>query len=68
MTCQRNICHNFFSNRQNDPLGNTANDINSVLGNYHNIGGNDYLAADFSQYMVRDDYGNGRAVSYGFLA
>ena len=37
----------FFSNRQNDPLGNTANDINSVLGNYHNIGGNDYLAAVF---------------------
>lgn len=37
----------FFSNRQNDPLGNTANDQNTVLGNYHSIGGNDYLAALF---------------------
>ena len=37
----------FFSNRQNDPLGNTANDKNTVLGNYHEIGGNDYLAAVF---------------------
>ena len=37
----------FFSNRQNDPLGNTADDINTVAGNYHNIGGNDYLAAVF---------------------
>lgn len=37
----------FFSNRQNDPLGNTADDKNSVAGNYHNIGGNDYLAAVF---------------------
>ena len=37
----------FFSNRQNDPLGNTANDKNVVSGNYHNIGGNDYLAAVF---------------------
>lgn len=37
----------FFSNRQNDPLGNTADDINAVAGNYHNIGGNDYLAAVF---------------------
>lgn len=37
----------FFSNRQNDPLGNTADDKNTVAGNYHNIGGNDYLAAVF---------------------
>ena len=37
----------FFSNRQNDPLGNTANDQNTVLGNYHHIGGNDYLASIF---------------------
>ena len=37
----------FFSNRQNDPLGNTANDKNTVAGNYHNIGGNDYLASVF---------------------
>ena len=35
----------FFSNRQNDPLGNTPDDVNSVLGDYHEIGGNDYLAA-----------------------
>lgn len=37
----------FFSNRQNDPLGNTADDKNTVAGNYHDIGGNDYLAAVF---------------------
>lgn len=37
----------FFSNRQNDPLKNTANDQNIVQGNYHHIGGNDYLAAVF---------------------
>ena len=37
----------FFSNRQNDPLGNTANDKNAVAGNYHSIGGNDYLASVF---------------------
>ena len=35
----------FFSNRQNDPLGNTPDDKNYVLGNYHVIGGNDHLAA-----------------------
>ena len=35
----------FFSNRQNDPLENTPDDVNSVLGDYHEIGGNDYLAA-----------------------
>ena len=37
----------FFSNRQNDPLRNTADDKNSVSGNYHDIGGNDYLASVF---------------------
>lgn len=37
----------FFSNRENDPLGNTANDKNTVLGNYHQRGGNDYLASVF---------------------
>lgn len=35
----------FFSNRQNDPLGNTPDDKNYVLGNYHETGGNDHLAA-----------------------
>ena len=33
----------FFSNRQNDPLGNTPDDKNYVLGNYHVIGGNAML-------------------------
>ncbi len=37
----------FFSNRQNDPLGNTVDDRNTVTGNYHSIGGNDYMAAIF---------------------
>ena len=37
----------FFSNRQNDPLGNTPYDQNGVAGDYHKIGGNDYLAALF---------------------
>lgn len=37
----------FFSNRQNDPLGNTPDDRNTVQGNYHSIGGNDYLASVF---------------------
>ena len=37
----------FFSNRQNDPLGNTPDDKNLVLGDYHQVGGNDRMAAIF---------------------
>ena len=37
----------FFSHRENDPLGNTTGDQNIVNGDYHEIGGNDYLASIF---------------------
>ncbi|MDY4694186.1 MAG: C1 family peptidase [Blautia sp.] len=37
----------FFSHRQNDPLNNTPDDVNSVAGNYRNAGGNDMLASIF---------------------
>ncbi len=37
----------FFSHLQTDPLGNTAGDQNIVNGDYHQIGGNDYLASIF---------------------
>ena len=37
----------FFSNRQSDLLGNTVNDQNTVSGNYHHVGGNDYMASLF---------------------
>lgn len=36
----------FFADRQNDPLGNTANDRNNHKTDYH-VGGNDYLASVF---------------------